>query len=350
MRVPDVHLLDLLQQGELVRFEPFVAFLFNHDEILVIFQLFDNAVNVADILVNLAVNQRDQKGLAHFLHPLHHLVIIVNVNEARDQPLVFVFLDIGIQFRHVRHVKRDEILLAFRNLQQGFLLVKPLHGDHVELHPVVMLPALQFQLHVPHVLFGKHAAVQFGNQLLYVPLVSLYIRKNVPETVIRPDHPAIRERDRVRHRHFLQKDVRNSLVLHGKFKNLIQHPGAVIKIQRHHDDDINHDEYRHQIARLAVDKIHPDVQPYQKQGHQQRPPHVHPELALQLYIVFHDSSPFIKPRTCQSRQARQDIKGTSAANAAHDDTKSIYSISLFFLLIHTFLTKLNQCNPSVTKY
>ena len=99
--ISDINLLYFLKNGELVLCDRPVAGLFDNDKIFVLLHLLDDAVHIINILIDLTVNKRHEKRLADFLHTFHHFIVIVNIDQTRDHPLVLIFTDILIQFRHI---------------------------------------------------------------------------------------------------------------------------------------------------------------------------------------------------------------------------------------------------------
>ena len=124
--ISDIDLLYLFQKGELIFCDLPVALLLKDNEILVLLHLFDDAVHIADIFVDLPVDQRHKERLAHLLHAFHDLIIIVNVDQARDHPLIFILPDISIELRHILHGHCHKEFFVFRDLEKLLLLTEPL--------------------------------------------------------------------------------------------------------------------------------------------------------------------------------------------------------------------------------
>ena len=99
--ISDIDGLHVLKQGELILLQLLKILLLKDDEVLIILHLLNDAVHLGDILVNLPIHQSHQKGLSHLFHAAHDLIIVIDIDQARNQPLLFRLLDIPVQFRYI---------------------------------------------------------------------------------------------------------------------------------------------------------------------------------------------------------------------------------------------------------
>lgn len=114
---PDIDLLHFLKQRELVFLDLLIAFLPDNNKVFILFHLFDNAVHIADIFVDLSVDQRHEKRLTYLFHALHDLIVIIDVDQSGDHPLILIFTDIGIELCDVSERNRHDKLLLLRDLK-----------------------------------------------------------------------------------------------------------------------------------------------------------------------------------------------------------------------------------------
>ena len=99
--ISDIDGFYVLKQRELIFLQLLKILLLKDDEVLIILHLLNDAVHLGDILVDLPVHQSHQKRLAHLFHAAHDLIIVIDIDQSRNQPLLFRLLDITVQFRHI---------------------------------------------------------------------------------------------------------------------------------------------------------------------------------------------------------------------------------------------------------
>ena len=73
---------------------------------------------IADIFINLTVNQCKQKRLADIIHTVQDVVVIVDIDQSDNQFLLFIQTFILHQFGIIKHVQGIQVALVVRNNQQ----------------------------------------------------------------------------------------------------------------------------------------------------------------------------------------------------------------------------------------
>ena len=116
--------LHIFQQWETIFFQFLEIFLLHYNKILICLDLFDNTINLHEILVNLSIDQCQQQTLTNLFHTLDHFVIIVNIKHTGNQSLFFIGTDIFITFRYILHMHCNKVLLLFRHLHQLLRIAK----------------------------------------------------------------------------------------------------------------------------------------------------------------------------------------------------------------------------------
>ena len=67
-----------------------------HYKILVLFDLAHQRVHAGKVFVDLSVNQRNQERALDLFNTVKRLLVVVDIDERSDHPLIFVFLDIMV--------------------------------------------------------------------------------------------------------------------------------------------------------------------------------------------------------------------------------------------------------------
>ena len=94
--ISDIDLLHFLQKWELILFDLLITGFTQYNKILVLLQLLDDSIHFTDIFIDLPVDQCNKKWLSYFFDTFHHFIVVININQSCDHPLLFIFTDIGI--------------------------------------------------------------------------------------------------------------------------------------------------------------------------------------------------------------------------------------------------------------
>ena len=228
--ISDIDLLHFLKNGELVLRDPAVTGFLDNNKIFVLLHLLDNAVHVIDIFIDLTVNKRHEKRLADFLHTFHHFIVIVNVDQTRDHPLVLIFTDILVQLRHILERHRDKVFLFLRDLQELFPAAEAFQRYTPQLRLKIPVLTGHFQLHMVHVPLRVHARMDLGEQTVQIFLLPLPFHQRV-KGIVRPQDAAVLQRNGVGHRQLLQERILDPLILGRELDQIRQNQRPVVKIQ-----------------------------------------------------------------------------------------------------------------------
>ena len=137
--IADIDCLHLLQKGKAILLKNLGRLLLYDKQILILFQLLDNPVQVCDVLVDLPIDQGGQERAAHLLHTLQRLVIIIQINQSGHQLLPVDLLLVKELLRLIKQVDPHQQIPA---LALGHAHPKALFLIHIQppdIHPVKLI-------------------------------------------------------------------------------------------------------------------------------------------------------------------------------------------------------------------
>ena len=164
--VSDIDILNIFQNGKFIFRHLQITLFLDDNKVFIFFQLLYDTVHISDILIDLTVDQRNQKGLPDLFHTFHDLVIVVDIDQSCDQTLFFILLHIGFQLGDIPHIQCDKIFLVCRNMQQTLTVTESFHGHLAQFHCI--LPVVIGDLHLHLILCGLriNSTVQLRNHFI----------------------------------------------------------------------------------------------------------------------------------------------------------------------------------------
>jgi hypothetical protein len=260
--------------------------IFNNDKVAVFLQLLNNSVHPRHILVDLPVNQRNQKRLPDLLNTFDDLVVVVNIDQSGHQLLILNFRHCLVQIRDVIHIEGDKVLFPLRYLKDRLLLAESCHRNLTQIHAVVPahvgnLKPLSFLF-----LFRKHTSIQLWDVFAQVRVRSESRPDRLRKLAVTPKYLSIVHQNRVWYGQFPQQDILHTAVLRRKLHQLRKNQGAVVHIQNECDNRIDDDKYAHQEPCALIHHVDPDIHGNQKNRHNHRPLHIQLQLAFKMNRSF----------------------------------------------------------------
>ena len=237
----------------------------------------DDAVHLAEILVDLPLNEGQEERPADVLYTFQRLVIVVYAEYAAYHLVFFLLFPELHEFCLVKQGNGYEVI-RFIPLQKALLIEELVHIDPLHLCPVDAPVPFDRQAAVfifPGKVLDRHLFKQGRN----VPVIMPFLSGNGCKFIIHPEKAAIFIKNGVRKPEALQKLLLNLAVLRRKGNHLAHKPGSAAQVLYQDNNGVNQHKNK-------ADRCRDGPCPEEQQDYQDHPQSNQHERPSQIIFQF----------------------------------------------------------------